>query len=165
MRTALSQRSPCGPRKSADYRVMPPPLEPQTPLIGWRAQWTRSGPVIRKRTRVTTCLCQRRRFHRHVHFRTRSITWRERGSGWTGRWCGPSRGRYRNVCRCRQPGRTCGIPARNVFWGGELRPHFIQPWLAGRPEVRLPRDRDNIMTHAQPTAARGTRSTDRDVNS
>ena len=38
-------------------------------------------PVIRKRTRVTTCLC-RRRCHRHVHFCTRIITWR---GVWAGR--------------------------------------------------------------------------------
>ena len=41
-------------------------------------------PVIRKRTRVTACLCQRRRGHRHVHFRTRIITWR---GVWAGQAC------------------------------------------------------------------------------
>ena len=33
----------------------------------------------KKRTRLTACLCQRRRCHRHVPFRTRIITRRGRG--------------------------------------------------------------------------------------
>ena len=47
----------------------------------------RRAPVIRKCTRVTTCLCQR-----HVHLRTRIVTWR-------GVWAGRATQRHPAVAR------------------------------------------------------------------
>ena len=54
----------CPSRRPSPCRAAVPPAPQWRPRAPAAAA---SRPVIRKRTRVTTCLCQRRRCHRHVH--------------------------------------------------------------------------------------------------